>query len=98
MYSVMACVMEEVLWLEDQHKPTTLKSKIFMNKQAILMLITCLTDLQMETAVWSQMLPAMLKVSIELLSLQKQFQMFLVVKRNSQQLNNLSPTSKYKKT
>jgi len=44
------------------------------------------------------MLPAMLKVSIELLSLQKQFQMFLVVKRNSQQLNNLSPTSKYKKT
>lgn len=80
----MACVMQEVLQLEDQHKPTALKSRIFMNKQAILMLITCFTDLQMETAVWSQMLPAMLKISTELLSLQKQFKMFLFAKQNSQ--------------
>lgn len=69
-----------------------------MNKQAVLMVITCLTDPQMETAVWSQMLPATLKISTELLTLQKQFKMFLFAKQNSQQINNLSPTSKYKKT
>lgn len=68
-----------------------------MNKQAVLMVITCLTDPQMETAVWSQMLPATLKISTELLTSQKQFKMFLFAKQNSQQINNLSPTSKYKK-
>lgn len=65
MWNIMACITQEVLQLEDQHKPMALKSGIFMSKQAILMLITCLTDLQMETTVWSQMLPAMLKISAE---------------------------------
>lgn len=89
--------MQMVFWLEDQQKPMASKSRIFMGKQAILVLITCLTDLQMETAVWSQMLLAMLKINTELLSLQKQFKMFLFAKQNSQQINNLSPTSKYRR-
>lgn len=69
MWNVMACGMQEVFWREDQHKSMALKVGFLGKKQVILMLITWLTDLQMETAVWSQMLPAMLKISTELLSL-----------------------------
>lgn len=87
--------MQEVLRLEDQHKPTALKSGIFMNKQAILMLITCLSDLQMETAVWSQMLPAMLKYWVA--EFTETISNVLFAKQNNQQINNLWPSSKYKK-
>lgn len=65
-----------------------------MNKQTILMLITCLTHLQRKTAACSQMYTAMLKRSAELLSLQKQFKIFLFAWQNSQQINNLISSSK----
>lgn len=51
----------------------------------------------MATAVRSQMLPAMLKVSTELLSLQKQFKIFLFAKQNSKEIIWSLPLNRQRK-